>query len=214
MRTTRGLRGRWRGASVVLDEPAFGRSAQRSVAWVSDGIHHDGWLDHMSFTEGRPTLTHTIAYTIEGLLETAYVLPELEWVAEVAHRCCQGLHNAWTRDSRARRGGDVVALFSDGWVPTARFSCVTGTAQLALCCARLQGLVDSPDLAAWGHQLLDCAKRSQPLSGPPGVHGGVPGSAPLWGAYGSFRYLNWAAKFLADALLERVSGGLPRLRYG
>jgi hypothetical protein len=91
---------------------------------------------------------------------------------------------------------------------------VTGSAQLALCCARIDGVADDADLAAWGDGLLECAKRTQPLTGPVGVRGGVPGSAPLWGDYGSFRYLNWAAKFLGDALLERSSGGLPVLRYG
>lgn len=201
-------------AAVVLDEPAFADSARRSVAWVLDGAHDDGWIEHMSFREGRPALTHTIAYTIEGLLETAFTLTGLERCFDAAWRACRALRTAWASNPAARRGDDVVALFTSGWEPAARFSCVTGTAQLALCCSRLDRTADDPDLAAWGEQLLACAKRSQSLTGPVGVRGGVPGSAPLWGAYGSFRYPNWAAKFLGDALLERIAGGLPHLRYG
>ena len=34
-----------------------------------------------------------------------------------------------------------------------------------------------------------------------GIRGGVKGSQPIWGEYGSFEYLNWAAKFYADALM-------------
>jgi hypothetical protein len=37
------------------------------------------------------------------------------------------------------------------------------------------------------------------------VRGGVPGSFPIWGGYGTYEYLNWAAKFLADALLGRLA---------
>jgi hypothetical protein len=46
------------------------------------------------------------------------------------------------------------------------------------------------------------------------VRGGVPGSSPLWGEYGSFKYLNWAAKFMADVLMDRLAGALPLARYG
>jgi hypothetical protein len=201
-------------AAVVLDEPAFADAARRSAAWVVRGAHDDGWIEHMSFTAGRPALTHTIAYTIEGLLETALTLPGLEHAFDVAWRACRGLHDAWASTPAARRGDDVVALFEPGWVPAAGYSCVTGSAQLALCCARIDGVAGDRHLADWGDGLLERAKAAQALTGPVGVRGGVPGSAPLWGDYGSFRYLNWAAKFLGDALLERTSGGLPRLRYG
>ena len=40
----------------------------------------------------------------------------------------------------------------------------------------------------------------------PGVRGGVAGSCPIWGEYGAYEYLNWAAKFTLDALLGRVTG--------
>jgi hypothetical protein len=50
------------------------------------------------------------------------------------------------------------------------------------------------------------------LSGDGGVRGGVPGSFPIWGGYGSYEYLNWAAKFLADLLLGRLAGEPGRTR--
>jgi hypothetical protein len=201
-------------AGVVLDEPAFAAAARRSVTWVCEGSRGDGWIEHMSFNQGKPALTHTIAYTIEGLLETSLVLPGLEWAFDVAWRAARAVRDVWESEPAARRDGDIVALFDAGWIPAARFACVTGSAQLALCCSRLDAMAGDPRLAAFGNQLLDCAKRSQPLTGAVGVRGGVPGSAPLWGSYGSFCYLNWAAKFLADALLQRVSGGLGERRYG
>jgi len=36
----------------------------------------------------------------------------------------------------------------------------------------------------------------------PAIRGGLAGSWPTWGEYGRFLVLNWATKFLLDALLE------------
>jgi len=44
----------------------------------------------------------------------------------------------------------------------------------------------------------------------PGVRGGVKGSQPIWGGYAAWEYLNWAAKFLADALLLHLGADLGR----
>jgi hypothetical protein len=38
----------------------------------------------------------------------------------------------------------------------------------------------------------------------PAIRGGLPGSWPTWGDYGRFKVLNWATKFLVDALLLRT----------
>ncbi len=42
----------------------------------------------------------------------------------------------------------------------------------------------------------------------PRLRGGLPGSWPVWGPYGRLRILNWATKFLVDALSleERIAG--------
>ena len=46
---------------------------------------------------------------------------------------------------------------------------------------------------------------TQDLGSPdPGIRGGIKGSQPIWGEYGSYEYLNWAAKFFADALMLEI----------
>ena len=42
------------------------------------------------------------------------------------------------------------------------------------------------------------------LDGPEDVRGGVKGSFPVDGGYGTFEYLNWAAKFTIDACLAEL----------
>ena len=36
----------------------------------------------------------------------------------------------------------------------------------------------------------------------PGIRGGVKGSHPLWGAYMTYRFPSWAAKFALDSLFQ------------
>jgi hypothetical protein len=38
-----------------------------------------------------------------------------------------------------------------------------------------------------------------------GIRGGIKGSHPIWGEYAPYEYLNWAAKFFADALMLQLT---------
>jgi len=54
--------------------------------------------------------------------------------------------------------------------------------------------------------LLGYARRTVHVDGPDGIRGGVKGSFPVDGGYGTYEFLNWAAKFLIDACdAERVA---------
>ena len=203
-------------AGAVLDDADATAAARRSIAWTCAQQRDDGWIEHMSFTPGSPALTHTIAYTIEGLLECALVLDDARaWgAALVATRALAArARELGIGDGRGRR---LPATFGPGFAPAdVSYDCVTGSAQLALCARRLQAFDPAAgDLADFAEALWVSVARAHPLSGPHGVRGGVPGSQPIWGAYASFKYLNWAAKFVADLLLDRVAGGLPRDRHG
>jgi len=203
-------------AGVVLNDRTFVDAATASIEWVCGQQRDGGWIDHMSFTEGAPALTHTIAYTIEGLLECALVLGhERAWsVAAQAMRSLAATYTDPGAPGRCARTGGLIATFTDGFVPAdTDYECVTGSAQAALCARRLDALGGRPEHAEFADTLTEAVKRAQSQRGPAGVRGGVPGSNPIWGAYGSFKYLNWAAKFVADLLLDRVAG-LPRARYG
>ena len=56
-------------------------------------------------------------------------------------------------------------------------------------------------------KLLDRVKATQNLtSANPGVRGGIKGSQPIWGRYHRLMFVNWGAKFLADALMTEIEG--------
>lgn len=202
-------------AGRLLDEPDLTKAAGRAVDWALAQRREGGWIDRMAFTPGTDPLTHTVAYTIEGLLECGLVLDhEAAWRAGV--EACE----AFARSYRAADGcrlpsGGVAATLRPDWRGSATYDCPTGTAQLALCCRRVAAVDGREDLREVADDLLRAVKLAQAgPSAPPELRGGVPGSMPIWGRYASFKYLNWATKFAADALLDAVTGGLPRLRYG
>jgi hypothetical protein len=203
-------------AGRVLDEPAWMKAAQQTTDWAVGLQRDNGWIDLMSFTPGTDPLTHTVAYTIEGLLECGLVLDnERAWAAGVA--ACDAVARSYHRPGGCRlaKGPGLAATLTVDWRRSAGYECPTGTAQMALCCQRVADVDGRPDLRGFADELMRSVKRAQAgPSTPPPQRGGIPGSMPIWGRYASFRYLNWAAKFTADALLDRVGGGLPRLRYG
>jgi hypothetical protein len=207
-------------AGAVLDVDQMRQAASRHVDWLATNSRSDGWIDHMSFQPGSAPLTHTIAYTIEGLFELGLVQDD-ERARHLAQRLLDGVIDAYEAPGsgvRLRWRDHLAATIEPDWTSTSRSACLTGSAQMALCAFRIARFddVDHPDrLRRFGDLMLDTARSGQALSGVADeAKGGVPGSAPVWGAYGSFRLLNWAAKFLADALLERQPDGLPRLRLG
>ena len=67
----------------------------------------------------------------------------------------------------------------------------------------LHSITGSESYLSAGKRLNANVRRTVALDGAPGVRGGVKGSFPVEGDYGSFEYLNWVAKFCIDAnLLE------------
>ncbi len=95
-----------------------------------------------------------------------------------------------------------------------RYTCLTGNAQLAIVWLKLYRLTGDARLVNAALKLIDQVKSTQRLgSRYPGIRGAVAGSYPLWGGYERFGYPNWAAKFLADAIMlqEQVMGELEGL---
>jgi hypothetical protein len=58
-------------------------------------------------------------------------------------------------------------------------------------------------LANTGLKMVEWLKGRQALDNPePGIRGGLSGAWPIDGGYSVFSFVNWAAKYFADALLE------------
>ena len=182
-------------AGVMTGEESFIAAARRNLDWALTQQTTSGWFRTNAFVPTRDPFTHTIAYAIRGFLEVGDLLGEQRYVDAA-------LRAAWGILAQQRSDGWLAGTYADGWRPTARYACVTGVAQMALCWQRLHHLTGEPKLAAAARRAIDWVKRTQRLDDPdPTVSGGIPGSSPVWGAYSRFEFPNWAAKFFADALL-------------
>lgn len=186
------------GASDVLER------AVKHVEWVLAQQMTDGFFRNMGFDAGSAALTHTIAYTLEGLDGAAAVLEGIR--PDLSQRCLASIRLASEGLMKTYEVSGVLwSDYNEGWTPGSRRSvCVTGVAQTAR--VLLRESIRSKDLrfANAGLKMLDFVKSVQSLDTHlADVKGAIPGSWPLWGKYQRFRFPNWAAKFFCDALMEK-----------
>jgi hypothetical protein len=141
-------------------------------------------------------LTHTIAYTIEGLLEAGILLSDEQMIVS-ATLAADALRAKQTED------GFLRARYGSGWKSVLAWSCLTGTAQMGMIWSRLYALTNNEEyrLAATAANLYIKRRQSRQNQPLPGVRGGVAGSFPVYCEYEPFRNLNWAAKFFIDSML-------------
>jgi len=177
-------------------------AAQNNLNWVLSQQTSDGWFFNASFDGNEDPLTHTIAYTIEGLLEAGRLLLDQRFI-EAARLSADAL-----RDLQVQ-GGHLPGKFQSGWQPGVSWSCLTGNAQMAFIWLKLYEMTNETDYLQAATIANQYLKQVQSLSANTlGIRGGVSGSDPIYGDYGSYLYLNWAAKFFADSLMqaEFISG--------
>ncbi|WP_301662770.1 hypothetical protein [Methanoculleus frigidifontis] len=185
-------------------DPRHRDAAERHLRWTLDQVHEDGWIDNMGFTQSRPPFTHTIAYTLEGLLESSHSVPEplAGRIRATVRRACDAIMESYNRHYPLPMPG----TFSRGWRPSHRYTCVTGDAQMAILFLRLYQLFGSPQYSDVADRLLQQIKEVQCRTcADAGIRGGLPGSCPIWGRYRRFSYPNCGPKFFADALMLRES---------
>ncbi|MFT3886342.1 MAG: prenyltransferase/squalene oxidase repeat-containing protein [Flavobacteriales bacterium] len=175
----------------------FRAGAVRNLAWVLERQHANGWFSDADNTlrhNDRP-ITHTIAYTMDGLIACGEALSDERLIA-AARKPADALLRAFLRDGRLNGRYDASWRGSEAAI-------ITGCAQSAIVWSRLAAITSDDRYAegvrrmtAW---LIGVQARSG--RGPAGVHGALPGSFPLWGRYEKFAFPNWATKYFADALL-------------
>ena len=184
-------------AAAVLEDARAASSARANAEFALTAQHPNGWLDHNGLrpSEDHRPLTHTIAYAAEGLLECGRLLGEPRYVDAAAHLADAVLPSLGP-------DGFLPAQFDANWTPVADWSCLTGSAQMALVWLKLHEARSAPRYIEASSRVLRFIQSVQDLDHEnAGIRGGIPGSFPMDARYGRYQYLNWAAKFFADALL-------------
>lgn len=191
-------------ASVTGDQ-RYADAAVRKVEWALSRQHANGWFADNCLSDAQRPLVHTIAYAIQGVLETGVALDNAHYI-ERAAVAAEALAAAQQEDGR------LAGRYDSQWQPGAAWSCLTGNSQMSIIWSRLHqlGVCSGTDEAASkANEFMRSTINLRTSS--PGRRGGVKGAYPVYGAYGEFEYLNWAVKFTMDALLlELKSRGHAR----
>jgi len=170
-------------------------AALKNLNWVLSQQNPDGWFHNASFEPGENPLTHTLAYIIEGVLEVGKILVN-QTMIEAARLASNAIRD------RQRQDGYLQGTYGLGWQSEATWSCLTGNAQMALIWLKFYEMTNDTGYlqaaTSANHFLKQVQSRS---SRSLGIRGGVAGSYPIYGDFGSYRYPNWAAKFFADSLM-------------
>lgn len=192
-------------AGRILDEPEFIAAGHAALYAVVRAQHPNGWLPECCLTDPDRPLTHTLAYTIQGLLEGGVLLQD-DRLIRAAARAAGPIADA------VRSDGFLPGRLDRDWTGVVSWSCLTGTAQMANVWFRLAEVLDAPHWRTPAAIALKFLERTQNRSSDhPGLRGGIKGSHPCTGAYGRLQTLSWATKFYVDALLRsRLTSGTPR----
>jgi hypothetical protein len=135
-----------------------------------------------------------MAYAMEGLIGIGELTGRRDYI-EAART---------TADAQLRIMG------SDGFLPGRQhkdfsaavdWCCLTGSAQTSIVMSKLYCLTGERRYAKAAGRLNAYLMARHDIRNPDlRLRGGLPGSWPVWGDYGRFTILNWATKFLVDAL--------------
>ena len=182
-------------------------AACRNLDWVLTQQHVDGSFANSGFVAGE-TVLHTIAYTLQGLLESSVLLKQPEGI-DAADRAAEAILRLWRR-KRLR------SYYGPNWKPISTTRCLTGLAQISIVLKRLHQVLGREDYLAVASD-LDFTVRSRQIRMPAttDLDGAIPGSDPLWGKYCPMSLPNWAAKFFIDShlLSSEIQAGRGLVLY-
>jgi hypothetical protein len=184
-------------AARLQPERAWGERALKNVRWALAKQRDNGWIDDCCLSDPTRPLTHTLGYALRGIVEAYRFSGKKDFLAAA---CCTADGLLTTMDEQGRLPGRLDA----SWQPAADWVCLTGSAQIAhswLLLYRETGEEHYRNAAFAANRYV---RRTVQVEGPDETRGGVKGSFPVNGDYGSYEYLNWAVKFCIDSnLLEQ-----------
>jgi hypothetical protein len=181
----------------IFSADRYIESCIQNIEWCLKQQEDNGWFRNASFNlrnHHRP-FTHTIAYTIRGILESGIYLQNEKYI-NTAKKVIDNLA------IEIQPNGFVYGTFNKDWKGDKKFSCLTGNAQLSMNFLRLAQLKKSEMYFKIASIINNYLKSRQNIStNNLNIRGAIAGSYPIWGGYMHFMYPNWATKFFVDALI-------------
>ncbi len=181
----------------ITGEESFAYAAARNCEFVLRHQRENGWFELCDNTlyNNKAPITHTICYTVDGLIEAGELLCKPEFIRA-------GQKTADKLMPLAETSSRFWGRFDERWKPRVKFVCVTGCAQLGIILMKLYDRSGDPrylnaslklvDFLAYLQSMNSCGKNR---------FGGMVGAYPIWGMYCPLKYPSWANKYFIDLLL-------------
>jgi len=181
-------------AGIMLDQQHKVQAALRNAEFCLTRQQLNGWFRDCCLQNPMQPLLHTLAYTMQGLLEIGKLTNRKDLIAAAQK----------TADA------EMAILAEDGFLPgcqdaqfhgTVSWCCLTGSAQTSIVWSALHSLTGQDKYREAASRINRYLMAHHDIRNPDlRLRGGLPGSWPVDGQYGRLLILNWATKFLVDAL--------------
>lgn len=176
----------------------YGNAGVKQVRWALSRQRANGWFEDSCLNRARAPLTHTIGYTLRGVLEAYRLTHDLEFLYAAA-KTGQALVRCSEPDGR------LAGRLDAKWQPVVDWVCLTGSAQIGHSMLILWEFTGDRAFLEAGRRLIRFVRRTVILDDDANVVGGIRGSFPISGDYCPFEFISWAAKFFIDASRQDLS---------
>ncbi|MCF8233335.1 MAG: hypothetical protein K9G67_04145 [Bacteroidales bacterium] len=185
----------------ITKNDQYKNAAIRNLEWIVEHKQNEnGWFEDCDNTIKRndKPILHTIAYTIDGLLNSGQILKEEKYIA-AARKSADVLIDIFAKKEY------LNGRFDRQWNGT-EYMMTTGWAQTAIIWLDLFGITKEEKYLDGACKLTDFLTGIQQRSftESDNTRGAMPGSVPVWGKYEPFSFPNWATKYFADALMKEL----------
>ena len=188
--------------AYLTGDPDLKTGAIKAIESILTHRKKNSFISGSGFKENGPTVLHTLAYTIRGLLESAELLGNQEYYSYAENISYKILRKF---ELNKRFWGAYYKDFQGvKW-----YQCLTGNVQMVIIWLKIYLKKEDPRFLNAAVKAIDSVAEKQIKSHwNKNLVGAIPGSSPVFGRYMMFRYPNWAVKFFLDAiLLERKALG-------
>ncbi len=184
---------------LLTSDITYKNYAVKNLEWVLGQQKENGWFENSGFFADKKSGLHTIAYTVQGLLEGGRIFKEEKYIL-AAKKTADKLSELHDKKM-------LFDVYAADWAAAGTSMCLTGLAQTALVWRELSQLYPEGNYNRNSKSVVDFLKNHQNSSAKSeNIRGAIAGSFPIWGSYLPFSYPNWAAKFFIDLLIQEDIG--------
>jgi hypothetical protein len=172
--------------------------ALANIRWALRYQKDNGWFAKCCLSDPAQPLTHTIGYTLRGIIEGHRYSKDPQLLM-AACKTGRGLLHALEND------GFLPGRLKENWTGAVSWACLTGSAQIAHCWLMLFEHTGETEFRDAARTINGYVRRTMKVAGSPDARGGMKGSFPVNGNYCPYEYLNWACKFTIDTNIAELA---------